>query len=170
MEAELELAIIGLFGEQNYDYVPGETIYRGSNEILLKDDLRPFLAAQYPDLSTAETGKVIRRLDNIPSAPLHLGKREAFLLVNENFDLLRDGPGKLALHVNYIDFDVPENNVFKVVNQYSVQGECLRHPDLILFINGISVVIFEFKSVIKENTTIHDAWEQIPVTAATSPS
>ena len=52
---------------------------------------------------------------------------------------------------------------FTVVSQCSVQGERLRRPDLILFINGIPVAIFEFKSAINENTTIHDAWEQITI-------
>jgi type I restriction enzyme R subunit len=162
-EAELESAIISLFTEQDYDYVLGETIHRGFEEILLKGDLRSFLSAHYPDLTVAEIEKVIARLENIPSAPLYQCNREVFLLANEGFDLLRDDPTKLALHINYIDFEVPENNVFKVVNQYSVQGERLRRPDLILFINGIPMAIFEFKSAIKENTTTHDAWEQITI-------
>jgi type I restriction enzyme R subunit len=170
-KSELESAIIGLFQEQDYDYVLGETIRRGFEDILLKDDLRFFLAAQYPDLTAVETDKVVGRLENITSAPLYFGNREAFLLVSEGFDPQRDAPGKIALHINYIDFDLPENNTFKVVSQYSVQGERLRRPDLILFINGIPVAIFEFKSAIKENTAIHDAWEQITsATAATSPS
>ncbi|MFZ7101936.1 MAG: type I restriction endonuclease subunit R [Peptococcaceae bacterium] len=162
-ESKLESAIISLFTEQGYDYVLGETIHRGFEEILLEDDLRSYLSAHYPGLTAAETEKVIGRLENISSAPLYQGNCDAFLLVNEGFDLLRDDPGKLALHINYIDFDVPGNNVFKVVNQYSVQGERLRRPDLILFINGIPVAIFEFKSAVKENTTIHDAWEQITI-------
>ncbi len=83
--------------------------------------------------------------------------------MNEGFDLQRDDPKKLAVHINYIDFDEPDKNIFKVVNQYSVQGERLRRPDLILFINGIPVAIFEFKSAVKENATIHDAWEQITI-------
>ncbi|HMM20669.1 MAG TPA: HsdR family type I site-specific deoxyribonuclease [Selenomonadales bacterium] len=162
-EAELESAIISLFSEQEYDYILGETIHRGFEEILLRDDLRSFLSVHYPGLTAAEVEKVIGRLENIPSAPLYQCNREAFLLVNEGFDLLRDDPTKLALHINFIDFDVPENNVFKVVNQYSVQGDRLRRPDLILFINGIPMAVFEFKSAIKENTTIHDAWEQITI-------
>lgn len=162
-EAELESAIISLFTEQGYDYVLGETIHRGLEDILLKDDLRSYLSAHYPDLTTAETEKVIGRIENIPSAPLYQGNRETFLLVNEGFDLQRDDPKKLAVHINYIDFDEPDKNIFKVVNQYSVQGERLRRPDLILFINGIPVAIFEFKSAVKENTTIHDAWEQITI-------
>ncbi len=162
-EAELEAAIIGLFGEQNYEYVNGETIHRRFEEILLKDDLQAYLSSQYPDLTEQETERIIGRLENIPSAPLYQGNREAFLLVNEGFDLLRDELKKLALHINYINFDKPENNIFKVVNQYSVQGDRLRRPDMILFINGIPIAIFEFKSAIKENTTIHDAWEQITI-------
>lgn len=162
-EAELESAIIKLFTDQDYDYILDETIHRGFEEILLREDLRSFLTAHYPDLTAAETEKIIGRLENIPSAPLYQCNRETFLLVNEGFDLLRDDTTKLALHINYIDFDEPENNLYKVVNQYSVQGECLRRPDLILFINGIPMAIFEFKSAVKENATIHDAWEQITI-------
>lgn len=162
-EAELEAAIIDLYQKQDYDYVLGETIHRGFEEILLKEDLRSYLYAHYPDLTVAETEKVISRIENIPSAPLYQGNRETFLLTNEGFDLQRDDTAKLAVHINYIDFDEPKKNIFKVVNQYSVQGERLRRPDLILFINGIPVAIFEFKSAVKENTTIHDAWEQITI-------
>jgi type I restriction enzyme R subunit len=66
-------------------------------------------------LTEAETETIIGRLENIPSAPLYQGNREAFPLVNEGFDLtsetrpLRNGvsrgggdPGKLALHIDYI--------------------------------------------------------------------
>ena len=162
-EAQLEEAIISLFQEQDYKYVHGETIHRGFDEILLKDDLQAYLANHYPDLTAAETKKVISRLENIPSAPLYIGNRETFLLVNEGFDLVRDDPSKIALHINYINFEEPDKNVFKVVNQFSVQGDRLRRPDLLLFINGIPVAVFEFKSAIKENTTIYEAWEQITI-------
>lgn len=75
----------------------------------------------------------------------------------------RDDVSQVALHVEYIDYDHPENNIFKVVNQYSVQGQRLRRPDLLIFINGIPVTICEFKSAINEDTTVHDAWEQITI-------
>ncbi len=162
-ETELESAIISLFQEQDYIYIHGETIHRGFEELLLKEDLREYLSKQYSDLSSNETEKIISRLENIPSAPLYLGNRETFLLINEGFDFLRNEQNKLALHIKYIDFEFPKNNIFKIVNQYSVQGEHLRRPDLLLFINGIPVAIFEFKSAIKENTTIFNAWEQIHI-------
>ncbi|MBQ9167117.1 MAG: type I restriction endonuclease subunit R [Oscillospiraceae bacterium] len=164
-EAQLEAAIIALFEQQGYTYVPGETIHRKYEDILLLDDLRAFLSARYAsaNLSETELQKIINRIALIPASPLYSGNRDTFWLINEGFDLMRDDVSQVALHVDYIDFDNPENNIFKVVNQYSVQGERLRRPDLLVFINGIPIAICEFKSAINEDTTVHDAWEQITI-------
>jgi type I restriction enzyme R subunit len=163
-EEQLENAIIDYFaGMGRYTYVHGETIHRKYEDILLESDLRSYLEQQYPDLTETEIVRTVSRLDNIPSAPLYKGSREAFWLINEGFDLQRDDSSKIAQHINFIDFDIPSNNIFKIVNQYSVQGERLRRPDLLLFINGIPVAIFEFKTAIEEGTTIYDAWEQIHI-------
>ena len=164
-EAQLEAAIIELFQQQGYIYVHGEKIHRQYEDILLEDDLRSFLQERYAHegLSETETQKIINQLTLIPASPLYEGNRAAFWLVNEGFDLQRDDLSKVALHIDYIDFDHPENNIFKVVNQYSVQGERLRRPDMLVFINGIPVAIFEFKSAINEDANVHDAWEQITI-------
>ena len=164
-EAQLEAAIIELFQQQGYIYVHGEKIHRQYEDILLEDDLRSFLQERYAHegLSETETQKIINQLTLIPASPLYEGNRAAFWLVNEGFALQRDDLSKVALHIDYIDFDHPENNIFKVVNQYSVQGERLRRPDMLVFINGIPVAIFEFKSAINEDANVHDAWEQITI-------
>lgn len=164
-EAELEQAIIELFTAQGYTYVHGENIHRQYEDILLLDDLRSFLTARYAaeNLSDVEIQKIINKLNLINATPLYIGNRDTFWLVNEGFDLARDDISKVALHVDYIDFDRPESNIFKVVNQYSVQGEHLRRPDLLVFINGIPIAICEFKTAIEEDTTIYDAWEQITI-------
>ena len=164
-EAELEEAIIDLFRQENYAYVNGESIHRQYEDILLTDDLRAYLSDRYRSagLSDAEMKKIINKLTLINSTPLCLGSRDAFRLVNEGFDLARDDITKVALHIDYINYDEPEKNIFKVVNQYSVQGEHLRRPDMLVFINGIPVAIFEFKTAIEEDTTVFDAWEQITV-------
>ena len=137
-EAELERAIIELFKREGYEHLNG-------NE----------------NLSATELQTIENKLSLINSAPLYAGNREAFFLVNEGFDLPRDDTSKVALHVEYIDFDAPDKNIFKVVSQFSVQGDRLRRPDLLIFVNGIPIAICEFKSAIREDATIHDAWEQI---------
>ena len=164
-EDELEHAIIELFEKQGYTYVPGESIHRQYKDILLLDDLRSFISARYSSngLTEVEMQKIINNLDSIQSTPLYLGNRQAFWLINEGFNLIREDRSQVALHIDYIDFDHPENNIFKVINQYSIQGEKLRRPDLLVFINGIPVAICEFKTAIEEDKTIHDAWEQITI-------
>ena len=162
-EADLEMAIIELFKQQGYIYESGESMHRKYEDILLIDDLKAFMSERYSsdDLSESEYKKIISRLSLIASAPLYNGNRETFRLINEGFDLVRDDMGKVALHIDYINFDEPEKNIFKAVNQYSVQGERLRRPDMLIFINGIPVAICEFKTAIDEDTTIFDAWKQI---------
>ena len=164
-EAELESAIISLFEEQGYMCVHGEGINRSYEDILIEDDLRAFILFRYANkgLSEGELQAIVNKLSLIQASPLYNGNRETFRLVNEGFDLQREDRNNVALHVDYIDFDNPDNNIFKVVNQYSVQGGHLRRPDLLVFINGIPVAIFEFKSAVNEDATVYDAWEQITV-------
>ncbi len=160
-ESELENAVIELFLREDYKHVDGKNLQ--TNDILLLDDLREFILTRYSseNLSEIEVQKIINKLNLINSTPLYAGNREAFFLINEGFNLNRDDTSKIALHIDYIDFAEPEKNIFKVVSQFSVEGEQLRRPDLLLFINGIPIAIFEFKSAIREDTTIYDAWEQI---------
>lgn len=164
-EDELEKAIITLFEEQEYTYVHGDNIHRYYEDVLLLDDLKEFLSAKYisENLNEVEMQKIINKLQLIPSFPLYDGNREAFWLVNEGFDLVRDDITKVALHVDFIDFVNPNNNIFKIANQYSVHGERIRRPDLLVFVNGIPLAICEFKTAIEEDTTIYDAWKQITV-------
>ena len=162
-ESELEKAIIELFRQQGYTYLHGDEIHRPFKDVLLYDDLKAFLLSQYPDLTQSELSKIISRLDNLPAVPLYEGNRNTYRLISEGFDFVREDPSKIGLHINFIDFDNADNNSFKVVNQFIVEDGHTRIPDMLIFINGISVGIFEFKSAIEEGKTIHNAWEQITI-------
>ena len=162
-ESELEKAIIELFKQQGYTYLHGDEIHRPFKDVLLYDDLKAFLLSQYPDLTQSELSKIISRLDNLPAVPLYEGNRDTYRLVSEGFDFVREDPSKIGLHINFIDFDNVDNNSFKVVNQFIVEDGQTRIPDMLIFINGIPVGIFEFKSAIEEGKTIHSAWEQITI-------
>lgn len=162
-ESELEKAIIELFKQQGYTYLHGDEIHRPFKDVLLYDDLKAFLLSQYPDLTQSELSKIISRLDTLSSVPLYEGNRDTYRLVSEGFDFVREDPSKIGLHINFIDFDNVDNNSFKVVNQFIVEDGHTRIPDMLIFINGIPVGIFEFKSAIEEGKTIHNAWEQITI-------
>lgn len=162
-ESELEKAIIELFKQQGYTYLHGDEIHRPFKDVLLYDDLKAFLLSQYPDLTQSELSKIISRLDNLPAVPLYEGNRDTYRLVSEGFDFVREDPSQIGLHIKFIDFDNVDNNSFKVVNQFIVEDGYTRIPDMLIFINGIPVGIFEFKSAIEEGKTIHNAWEQITI-------
>jgi len=129
-ESELENAIIELFPQEGYTHVYGDSIHRKYDEILLEDDIKEYLLKNYANaaLTEAETAKIINHIKLVPAYPLYDGNKTAFRLVNEGFDIKRDDPKKQNIHINLIDFDNPQNNNFKVINQFSVQGERLRRP------------------------------------------
>jgi type I restriction enzyme R subunit len=162
-EEELEYSYIELFKKMGYEYVSGESIHRRFKDVLLYDDLTKYLRSKYYDITDNEIKGAISVLDNIPSVPLYDGNREAYRMISEGFDLVRDDISKIALHIDYIDFDNKDNNknIYKVINQYMVEDLHIRKPDLLVFINGIPVAIFEFKTAIEEDKTISDAWKQI---------
>ena len=164
-EAQLEEAIIELFKNEGYEYVNGEEIHRPYEQILLENDLKQYLLNRYGDKSITieELNEIIGRIDFISPSPLYEGSRETYRLINEGFTLERVNSDAEKFYVEYIDFEHPENNIFKIVNQYSVNDKETRRPDMLIFINGIPVAIFEFKTAIEENKTIHDAWEQINI-------
>lgn len=165
-EAELENAIIELFRDQeHYTYVNGETMHRRYEDVLLEDDLKAFLRKRYAahSLTEYELQAIVNKIEYIPTSPLYAGNRETYWLVSEGFDLVREDASQPAVHIEYIDFDNPDANDFKVVNQYSVQDKALRRPDVLIFVNGIPLVIFEFKTAIEEDKTVHDAWKQITI-------
>ena len=162
-EAELENAFIELFEKQGYDYLSGEQIHRRLDDILIVEDLAAYLRKKYKDITDTEILRAISLLENISSTPLYEGNKSTYKLITEGYDLIRDDTSKTALHIDYIDFDEIDNNTYKIVNQFSVEDVKNRRPDLLVFINGIPVTIFEFKTAIEEDKTIYDAWEQIHI-------
>lgn len=164
-EDELESAIIELFQLEGYSYVHGDSIHRKFDEILLYEDLENYLSNRYSleDLTENEIQTIINKINLINETPLYLGNREVYRLIMDGFNLEREDHSKTALHIDYIDYDNVDGNIFKVINQYTVEDIANRRPDLLVFINGIPLGICEFKTAIEEDKTIHDAWEQVTI-------
>ncbi|MGO5077955.1 type I restriction endonuclease subunit R [Oscillospiraceae bacterium LCP25S3_E3] len=165
-EHALEMSIMELFKDEGYIYLSGEQIHRERSEILLVDDLKQYLYNRYAKdgIMPSEVDSIILMLRNI-SGTLYEANKEVFKLICDGFIFNREDRTQKDLYIELIDFDTPKNNIFKVVNQFEIQGidNQLRIPDGILFINGIPVVVLEFKSAVNENTTIMDAYKQLTV-------
>ena len=164
-EHQLELSIMELFENQGYAHITGSEIHHEKTEVLLIDVLRNYLLFRYgsQNITENEITSAVNRIKNISSDLYDENKKVLDLLCN-GFTLRRDDPTQKDLFIQLIDFDEPKNNMFNIVNQLEVQGrEQLRIPDGIVYINGIPVVVLEFKSAIKEHTTIEDAYKQLTI-------
>src|SRR5690554_1661525 len=146
-EAQLEQAFISLLETEGYRYINGKELTRTSNqEVLIKDDLRTFLLNRYHDLEEIELESLVNEL----ASNLYESNKYICKLLADGFIFKRNNPAKKDLHIRFIDIENISKNSFKIVNQLEIQGTELRIPDLILYINGIPVVVFEFKTAIEE--------------------
>ena len=165
-EHALELSIMELFKDEGYTYLAGEQIHRERTEVLLADDLRQYLYNRYAKdcITPSEVDGILLRLRNI-SGTVYEANKAIHKLLCDGFILNREDRTQKDLYIELIDYDNPENNIFKAVNQFEIEGVGgqLRIPDGIVFVNGIPVVVLEFKSAVKENTTIMDAYKQLTV-------
>jgi type I restriction enzyme R subunit len=164
-ESQLEQVIIELLGEENYPHVLGETIQRVPDDVLIKDDLRAFLREHYANdgITQSEIEQIIRKLEVLPASDLY-GSNKAFMkLVSDGFLLKREDRNQKDLFIQLIDYSHADRNRYKIVNQLEITGYEKRIPDGILYINGLPLVVFEFKSAIREEATIHDAYVQLTV-------
>ena len=202
-EAQLEAAIIELLGEQGYPYTSGSDLARQPEQVLIKDDLRAYLANRYAadDITTGEIDSIILQLETLPVGDLYESNKTFCKWLSDGFLLKRESgskPGEASkkdLYIQLIDYDqvnseevavaqesyealpmaaepsasyvaTTGHNIFKMVNQLEIDSpsadNSMRIPDGILYINGLPVVVFEFKSAIREEqASLHDAYVQL---------
>lgn len=161
-ESQLEQAFISLLETEGYKYINGKELVRTSNQdVLIKYDLRTFLLTRYPDLEDIELESLVNEIAFQSASNLYESNKAICKLLADGLIFKRNNPSKKDLHIRYIDIENISENNFKIVNQLEIQGSELRIPDLILYINGIPVVVFEFKTAIEEDITIHDAYTQL---------
>lgn len=163
-ESEYEEALIDLLTDGTvWKYTHGCKVHRINREVLLTDDLRSYLQTQYPELDEDDIEKIVGRLR-------HVGGQTHFDRLRNTYKIIRDGyrytrhSDNETFDIAYVDFETAGNNTFRVVNQFEVgygQGHDVRIPDVLLFVNGIPLCIFELKNPADSNATIASAYEQI---------
>lgn len=164
-EHTLEMAIMQLFEQQGYIYQNGETIHKELSEVLLLDDLRVFLMDRYANdgITPLEVERIIAKLTANNGASLYVQNAMTYRLMTEGFSIKREDASLPDLFVEVIDFENIDRNIFKIVNQLEIKGLEKRIPDGIVYVNGLPVVVLEFKSAVKEETTIINAFTQLTV-------
>lgn len=180
-EDTVELAAIDWLREIGYDYIHGGIIAPGEpaaertsyNEVLLVGRLRSALErinGHIPRAVRADVvDEVIRRVQRTPSQNPVVNNHAFHRLLTEGVDVsFRDSDQMRHDKVWLVDFDDPAQNEFLAVNQFTVtdvnhttRARTNRRPDVVLFVNGLPLVIIELKNAADEKATVRTAFNQL---------
>lgn len=169
-ESDYEEAFVDLLHQNGWEYTFGDDLHRQYDQTLIEDDMRAYLQRRYAseNLTSGEIDAIIANLRNIGEPSLYHTLRKTFLTYRDGFLFQRHNSND-TLWIDYLDFtsDDPKTyNIFRCVNQFIVSynaGQKTRRPDVMLFINGIPVLIVELKNPADMNATIADAYDQIHI-------
>lgn len=163
-ETTFELTTIERLEQLRYHWQHGSDVQRPDEaEVVLRDSLRAFLVQQYPDLPDLALSEAVAKLSR-PEGVDPLRRNLAFhQLITRGFDLKvqLDNGEEVYRHIYPVDWATAENNDFLVVNQLKVHGKNDRRPDLIVYVNGLPLVLFELKNPYSEAPTVDEAFNQI---------
>ena len=162
-ESHYENAILQLFQEQlGYTYLYGPDIDRDYHSPLYEDILLPCLRRVNPSLPLEALNEAVYKLQNFESGTL-LQKNMVFMDCLQNgvpVKYFMDGEERSAL-VYLIDYQDPASNDFTIVNQWTVVENSEKRPDVVLFVNGLPLVVMELKSPSREETDASAAYRQL---------
>jgi type I restriction enzyme R subunit len=188
-EEKLERAFTELLGQEGFPHHLGITISRKPEDVLIEEDLQTFLLTQYAGqgITVNETKSIILQLKSLSASDLYESNKTFLKMLSDGFILKREDRNQKDIYIQLINYaglnkhrqpeegevisivaeeETPypaDNNIYKFVNQLEIFGSEKRIPDGIVYINGLPLVVFEFKSAIREEATIYDAFKQLTV-------
>lgn len=142
-------------------------------EVVLRGRLEEALEKINPSASSELIGRAIQLLTMIESPSVVINNRKFQKYVTDGIDVeYRTDDGRNATEKLWLfDWNNIENNDFLAVNQFTVvEGQYDKRPDLVLFVNGLPLVVIELKSTTNEQVGITEAFRQIQTYKATIPS
>ena len=170
-ESTIEQFAIELLEKSGYQYIYGPDIAPDSvtperqsfEDVLLIERLTASVAHINPNVPADAREDALKQLLRLNLHELTSNNESFHRMLTEgiNVSYQKDGNSRGDL-VWLVDFSDPENNDFLVLNQYTViENHVNKRPDVVLFVNGLPLVIIELKNPADENATVHSAFQQI---------
>ena len=171
-EAEVEQAALDWLSDLGWGVAHGLDIAPGTpgaerddyGQVVLEPRLRDAFAELNPGLPASALDDGYRKLTHPEGASLEARNRAFHRMLVEGVTVeYRDGEGHIrGAQVQVIDFDIPANNDWLAVNQFTVtENRNTRRPDVVLFVNGLPLGVIELKNPAEEDATIWTAWQQL---------
>jgi len=178
-ENDIELYAIKELESLGYTYIYGPEIGPDSDhslrtsydQVVLTDHLKNAIATLNPDIPSTAQEDAVKQVMRIGSPDLLTDNETFHRLLTEGVTVTyRKDDNQRGDKIKLVDFDNVDNNTFHVINQFTViENNNNKRPDVILFINGLPLVIIELKNAVDENATIRSAYKQIQTYKATIP-
>lgn len=164
-EHELEMTIIELLKAKGYTYIGPDNYWvedRKLNEFIIEDDLRDSLEKINKGVSKSIFDEIVNKVKYLEALSF-IDKNKMFHNYLIDGITVEDYNSASNPLIKLIDFDNAENNTFKVANQIKFnEGRETRMPDILIYINGLPLILFELKSIEqRKDATIEQAFEQI---------
>ena len=161
-EADYENSVIELFRNIGYEYAYGPEIERNFNSPLYDEILEESLRKINKGAPYDAIEEALFKLRNFENGEL-IQKNEIFM------DYLQNGipvrylfkGEERSMIIYLVDYQTPENNSFVIANQWTFIENSEKRPDVILFLNGLPVVLIELKSPSREETDASEAYLQL---------
>ena len=178
-EDQLEQEALGWLAETGYTLRSGPDIAHdgvdphrsGYTQVILPARLRAAMSNLNPGIPAAALEDALQQVEHLDT-PVQLVANRAFhkLLVNGvPVQYQKDGETRGDL-VRLVDWHNPQNNEFWAVSQFTIKGpHHTRRPDIVLFVNGLPLVLIELKNAVNENADIWKAYDQIQTYKAQVP-
>lgn len=151
----------------------GEHSERNSfSDVVLKGRLQEAIARNNPNIPFEAQQEAVKIVERVTSSELMVNNLRFHELLTEGIPVeYRKNGIQRGDRVRLVNFENSGQNDFLVVNQFTIiENNNNKRPDLILFVNGLPLVIFELKNAVDENATLHSAYKQIQTYKDTIPS
>lgn len=178
-ENEIEQIAIGYLQNMGYAYVLGTDISpdglhpeRQYNEVILVTRLQDAIDKLNPSISQDAKDDALKKVLRTESPNALINNENFHKHLTEGIDVeVRTEDGIRGEKVYIVDFNQPNNNEFLAVNQFTIiEGSKNKRPDIILFINGLPLVVIELKNATDENATVKTAFSQLQTYKQAIPS
>ena len=161
-ENSYEKSVIELFQSMGYEHVYGPDVARDYNSPLYEDVLKSQLKRLNPFSSDEVLEAAFNKLKYFDNGAL-VQKNERFMDYLQNgleITTAENGESKTEM-VYLVDYEHPANNSFIVANQWTFIENSEKRPDVIIFLNGLPIVVVELKSPSREETEVSEAYRQL---------
>ena len=178
-ENEIEEIALSYLQNLGYSYILGTTLSpdgehpeRQYTDVVLATRLRDAIDKLNPSITQDAKEDALKKVLRTESPNALINNETFHKYLTEGVDVeVRTADGIRGEKVYIVDFDNAENNEFLAINQFTIiEGSQNKRPDLILFINGLPLVVIELKNAVDENATIKSAYNQLQTYKQTIPS